>query len=184
VVDRNADWRDEAALFVGDAQAAPNSALVCGNAGSQYLDTYFKADDPRDRAAWLAQARGYSERSIQLDPTAAAAALNLVLIHLEYHDIETAERWRATARALDPGHPAQQRMGRYLAEACVEQGLAEARNRRWDRAEAWLKRALGNDPSHAEAWRYLGGVYFETGALDRARQAWGQSGKPVVWEGF
>lgn len=184
VMVRNAEWRSETTLFTRDARVAPDSALVCGNAGAMYLRLHDAADSPRERAAYRERARYYTLRAASIDPRAVEAVMNMVLVRLTYDDVAGAADWWARARALDPGHPAHRRLRRYLADASLDQGRTAARNREWTRAEHWFQRALQFRPDDPDAWRYLGGVYLETGDPQRAQQAWDRVGRPVVWEGF
>lgn len=184
VVQRNADWKDASTLYIRDAQVAPNSALVLCNAGAQYLDLFYRSDDPRERERFLAKAILLTQRGLGIYPEDEIAQLNLGAMVFEQGNYEIAEHlWQESSKRLGK-HPQLLRYITRLADTYFVEGEQAARVRAFKEAEVKLLHAVRLDPGREKAWLALGGVYMEAGYPKKADKAWRRVSKPVVWKGF
>ena len=105
VVQRNADWKDDVTLYIRDAEAAPNSALVQCNAGARHLDLYYGAITAMDREKHLDLAISHTCRGLSIYPEDGIAQLNLGTMMFERGNYERAEALWKKARKQLGHHP-------------------------------------------------------------------------------
>ncbi len=137
-------WRDDLTLFSYGVQAAPNSAKMQFNFGSQIL---FRFKDRREEAIL------HLRRAVELLPTSARWWDALGRAYLDVKDWDQAMATFRQAMEVDPTYP----------HPYNNIGLAYVAVGRWDDAMAAFRKAVALKPDLAQAHRNLADVYSQKG---------------------
>ncbi|MFY9309699.1 MAG: tetratricopeptide repeat protein [Bacteroidia bacterium] len=171
VVERNTEWKNDASLFIADAQTVPNSALVNGNAGKAYIDMSEKPENKAQEKELIKKAIYHLDRSIKIHKEYVNGYLNIGVAYFKLGDYDKAREHWETAKRIYPNNPFLKRnlelMGTVYFNDAMKMGRAHP-----DEARKLLEKAVEVDPYNAEYWYNLGGVNFTIGNYEKARTAW------------
>jgi cytochrome c-type biogenesis protein CcmH/NrfG len=174
VIPRNADWKNDATLFIGDAETVPNSALVNGNAGKAFIDLSEKPENRANEMELLNKSIPYLKKSIEVHPQYVNGHLNLGVVYFKLGDYEKARECWQTAQEIYPNNPYLKvnfsLLGQVYFNEAMKAGAANIKE-----AIRLLEKAISVDPYNAELWYNLGGANFTKGDFEAARTAWAKT---------
>ncbi|MCX6310125.1 MAG: glycosyltransferase family 39 protein [Bacteroidetes bacterium] len=184
---RNQDWKNDFSLFTKDVKVHPNSALVNGNAGSQYMDyglSYLGHDtiigrdtihqfgrDTLKVYRYADTASGYLLRATQIHKKYVNGYLNLGLCYYYTNRYEQAAQAWSSAYQYFPSNNI------LLTYQQMFKGQANNRAARKDYAGAakFLRCAAISVPSDAGAWADYAGASFMGKDFSNAKNGFTQA---------
>ncbi len=170
-VTRNADWKDDATLFLHDVAVVPRSVLANGNASAACV-VRAEGADGEAREALLRRGAAYAETALALHPGYVDGWFDLGAARYGLGDVDGAARAWNEARRLFPGHADLPERDRALAAGYLAR--AQARYRAGDVTGAGeeLEKGRRYAPESPELAYWSGGVKRAQGDLQGARAAW------------
>jgi tetratricopeptide (TPR) repeat protein len=174
VIERNADWKNDGTLFIGDAATVPNSALVNGNAGKAYVDLSEMPENKPLEKEYIQKAIYHLTRATTIHTQYVNGYLNLGVCYFKLKDYDKAKEYWDKAKTIFPNNPYLKRNFPLLGTAYMNEALSIGGK---DPAKAivLLEKAVVCDPSNPELWYNLGGACFTVNNFTRAREAWTQT---------
>lgn len=171
VIPRNAQWKNDASLFIADAKTVPNSALANGNAGKAYIDLADRPENKAQAIELLTKSIPFFKKAISIHNGFFNGYLNLGVVYCKLGDFEGAEEAWKIAQQIYPDHPYLTTGRRWLGNAYYNQAKALGSE---DASEAirLLEKAVTADPENADLWYNLGEACFRVKEFIKARTAW------------
>ena len=173
-IPRNAEWKNDASLFIADVKTVPNSALVNGNAGKAYIDLSEKSENKDKQAELLSKALYHLLRSNQIHKDYVNGYLNTGVVYYKLKEYDKAAYYWKLAKERFPNNPYVTKNFQILAQAYYNEGMNS-----WKKAPQksieLLDKALLYDPQNMEYWYNLGGACYTIGNFEKAKVAWGKT---------
>jgi protein O-mannosyl-transferase len=168
-IQRNADWKNDTALFLADVKKSPNSVLVNNNAAAACMSiAKLNQKDATIRNEWLAKAISYFDKALALYPKYTQARMNRGLCYFNMGNPDKAiPDWDTVRR----DNPAQQNLAKYMNIAgkyYYNQGMKFRSANKIDSAIAAFGKSVNAEPRAADAWLELGKAYYAAGAYQEA----------------
>ncbi len=114
------------------------------------------------------QARSLFRKALELDSKFARAYASLAMTYaIEFRLRPTADSTPALKRAFELAESARM-INPDIPEIHWALGFVQLQDRRYEKALGSLRKALDLDPSYADAYALMGGIYTYTGAPERA----------------
>lgn len=114
------------------------------------------------------EARGYYRKALELDPNFARAYAGLAMTYaMEFRLRRTASSSPALARAAELAETARQ-IDPDIPEVYWALAFVDAQSRRHRQAIELLHKAIGLNPSYADAYAFMGGIYTYIGQPARS----------------
>ena len=177
-MDRNADWKNDATLFVQDAEISPNSALLNGNAGKAFLELAENEADATVKNSLLVKAENKLNRALEIHPTYYSAYLNLGYVWYLRNELEKAEKsWMEAEKIYSrSNHPTfWQRYDAALALAFFNRGLEAAQKKEMEVSRLNLEKAVQYQPRNVQYLEDLGGANYTLNDPNAALEAWSKA---------
>lgn len=178
-IDRNADWKNNATLFIHDVKVVPNSVLANANAGKAYLEMAEKEESGGSaQEVLLKKAEVHLNRAVQLHPTFYAAYLNLGYIWYLRNDLEKAEsNWNKAETIFSRvNHPVfWRRFDQILAAAYYNEGLIAAQKKDIAKSRKKMEKAVQYDPRNVQYLEDLGGACYTLNDQKTALRIWSEA---------
>lgn len=171
VIERNAQWKNDASLFIADAKTVPNSALVNGNAGKAYIDMSEKPENKAQETELIKKAIYHLDRSIKVHKEYVNGYLNIGVAYFKLKQYDKAQEHWETAKRIYPNNPFLKRNLELMGTVYFNDAMKMGRERPYE-ALKLIEKAVEADPKNAEYWYNLGGVNFTIGNFEKARTAW------------
>ena len=175
-IDRNADWKNNASLFIQDVQVVPNSVLVNANVGKVYVDLADKeSDQSTERIELLTKAEEHLNRAIKFNPEYYGAYLNLGNIWYLRKDLDRVESYWNKAETLysRANHPDYwKKYDQALASAYYNEGLSAAQKNEIVESRKYMEKAVAYDPGNVQYLEDLGGACYTLGDTQAALEVW------------
>lgn len=171
VIPRNAQWKNDASLFIADAETVPNSALVNGNAGKAYIDLSERPENKAQEKELVRKSIPLLKKSISIHNKYVNGYLNLGVAYYKLEDYEAARECWENARKIYPNNPYLKTnfylLGMVYFNQAMKLGPAKPAE-----AIVLLEKGTNVDPSNPELWYNLGGASFTIKDYAKARMAW------------
>ncbi len=174
VIPRNAQWKNDATLFLTDVETVPNSALANGNAGKACIDMSERPEHKTDALELTRKSIPYSEKAVRIHKEHLNGYLNLGVAYCRLGEYDKAEEYWNIAQKIYPDHPSVKNNFHVLGLFYLERGKTAATVDLVE-AQRWLENATRVDPENPDAWYQLGKVAFGGGDYSKARAAWGRA---------
>ena len=174
-IDRNKDWESDTTLFIEDVKTVPNSVMVNGNAGAQFINLATEAQkkgNVEKEKALVNKAIAHLTKAVTLHPKYTNGYVNLCVAYLRLRDCANAEKYLAAARKIYPTHPQVRGNVPFIASCYLNKGLAQGEKGEVEPAIQNIEKSLTLDSLNAEAWYHLGGASFTVKNYQRAKEAW------------
>lgn len=171
VIERNAQWKNDASLFIADVKTVPNSALVNGNAGKAYIDMSEKPENKAQETELIKTAIYHLDRSIRIHKEYVNGYLNIGVAYFKLKQYDKAREHWETAKRIYPNNPFLKRNLELMGTIYFNDAMKMGRERPHE-ALKLIEKAVEADPDNAEYWYNLGGVNFTIGNFEKARTAW------------
>jgi protein O-mannosyl-transferase len=151
---RNADWKDNFTLFKADVKAAPGSARVHYNYGTEYMNNFaMKATDKQEKKSLMMLPIQEFQEAVSIDPKAQDAYHNLGIAY--YHSGDFKKSIENTLLSLKY-HPNNSASWSNL-------GNAYFRNGENDKAIEALNKSIAMGLIADDTYNFLGSSYFNKG---------------------
>jgi hypothetical protein len=177
VIQRNPAWENDYTLFTTDVNTVPNSVLVNGNAGAQYINS---ADWPENKQDTLGVERGHPTRTQQklmrqgitylkravaihkppvrlrnapkteINAEYVNGYLNLGLGSYRLYEFDNAEAYWDTARAYFPSNPYLKTYYKLLSTVYINQAFGFGKDKKFDKAIEYMERAAAIDEKNPD----------------------------------
>lgn len=171
VIARNAQWKNDASLFITDASTVPNSALVNGNAGKAYIDMSEKPPNKAQEKELVTKGIYYLTRAVEVHKEYVNGYLNLGVAYFKLSDYDKAlENWNI-AKRIYPNNPFLKRNLQLMGTVYYNEAMKKGRQQPIE-AQKLLEKAIEVDPTNSGYWYNLGGVCFTIGDFEKAKNAW------------
>lgn len=173
VFNRNKVWKNDATLFIHDVKTSPNSVIVLGNAGKNYLILAEDSANILIKDSLLEQSVKYSSRAVEIHPRFLNGHINLCIAYILLKNYDAAERSLHVAAEVFPSHPKVQECSVYLSNQFLNAGvIAGIEQKDYDKAIYYMQKAGEWNPGNAEIYYNMGGVYFTKGDYANAMIYW------------
>lgn len=173
IINRNKVWKNDITLFNHDVKNSPNSVLVLGNVGKNYL---VMAEDSANflvRDSLLLESIKYSGKAVKIHPKFLNGYINLSLAQMMIKDFDGAETSLKKASEIFPSHPKVRASSEYLSSLLLDEGIRYGvQEKKYDLAILFMERALKWNPSNAEIYYNMGGLSFTIGNYSKAKYYW------------
>lgn len=170
---RNAQWKNEDALFIHDVGVVPNSCLANSNASWDYLGMSESPKNTIPQAqADLDSAKKYAVRALRLNPRYEAAYLNLGGVYFHQGLLDSAKYCWDMVGKLHPNHPSLKAKYALLSHYYFLNGMDYGKSGKYQLGVNYMRKALFDDSTNADIWYNIGGAYFTLHKYDSARYAW------------
>ncbi len=174
VIPRNAEWKNDTSLFIADAETAPNSALVNGNAGKAYLDLSEKPENKSQETELIRKAIVHFNRAVNVHKEYVNGYLNMGVAYYKLKNYDSARVEWDKVNELYPSNPFLKRNYAVLASVYYNRGMEKGGKEPLE-AIKFLEQAVQLDPENADYWYNLGGAYYTINDYQKARNAWNNS---------
>jgi tetratricopeptide (TPR) repeat protein len=171
VIKRNAEWKNDASLFIADAATVPNSALVNGNAGKAYIDMSEKLENKAQEQELILKGIYYLKKSVLIHDEYVNGYLNLGVAYFKLKQYDEARANWEIAKHIYPNNPFLKRNLELMGTVYYNEAMTKGRQQPRD-AQQLLEKALEVAPNNADYWYNLGGVSYTIGDFEKAKQAW------------
>lgn len=171
VIPRNAQWKNDASLFIADAETVPNSALVNGNAGKAYIDLSERPENKEQEKELIRKSIPLLKKAISIHNKYVNGYLNLGVAYYKLEDYEAARECWEKAREIYPNNPYLKTnfglLGMIYYNEAMKVGATKP-----EEAIKILEKATSVDPSNPDLWYHLGGASYTVKDFVKARMAW------------
>lgn len=171
VIPRNAQWKNDASLFIADAETVPNSALVNGNAGKAYIDLSERPENKEQEKELIRKSIPLLKKAISIHNKYVNGYLNLGVAYYKLEDYEAARECWEKAREIYPNNPYLKTnfglLGMIYYNEAMKVGATKP-----EEAIKFLEKATSVDPSNPDLWYHLGGASYTVKDFVKARMAW------------
>lgn len=173
-IPRNAEWKNDATLFIADVETVPNSALANGNAGKAYIDMSEKEENKNDEALqkeFIDKAIKHLSKAVNVHNKYVNGYINLGVAYYKKGELEKAEENWIKAKSLYPNNP-------YLVKSyeALAQGYYNKAMKIWKtdslQSIVLMEKATAYQPLNVDYWYNLGGAAFTVGNYEKAKKAW------------
>lgn len=171
-ITRNAEWKNNETLFIGDLKTSPNSASAHRRAALSFIKLSERDSTSPAKDSLLHLAIGHLEEAIRIHPTYGDGYLGLGVAYSRLDDVEKADEAWTKARGLNANKYLPPAYENYLKIAYFNKGLKAGAEQRFDDARSFLLKSIQYGPENPDAWFYLGGAYMGMGQREKAKQAW------------
>jgi hypothetical protein len=155
-IQRNHDWRSNAALFLADQFSAPNSFRTQRAAGDQYIQQYDKLKGAPNADEILTKAEACFKKSLEIRPT-ENAWIGMGQVAYFRHDYAAAATNMENSLKLRPNNPPVKAM---IISSYQELGKQEGQVRNnLPKAIEYFNAALHQDSTDSQTLRMLGTAY-------------------------
>jgi protein O-mannosyl-transferase len=172
-VTRNAQWKDDATLFMHDVNVAPNSFLVNNNAGWGYLGFAKRNENtPEQTKAYLDSAHKYLLLGLHFNKDYTLLYHNLGVYYLRVGLLDSVKYCYDMLGKLNPYYPGLKSFYYELSQHYFTKGLHLAmKNKNPREGIINIKKALLLDSVNAGIWYNLGIAYYQIQNYDSAKYA-------------
>jgi tetratricopeptide (TPR) repeat protein len=171
VIARNTQWKNDATLFIADAQTVPNSTLANGNAGKAYIDLSDKPENKSREKELVNKAIYHLSKAVSIHKEYVNGYLNLGVAYFKLKEYDKARVSWDIAKQIYPNNPYLKNnlklMGTVYYNDAMTIGAKEPL-----KVLVLLEKAIEVDPNNADYWYNLGGVSYTVGDFVIARSAW------------
>ena len=172
VVTRNSDWKNNFTLFTKDVNTVPNSVKANDNAGSQYINLSETITDTLKSDSVARKGIRYLEKAITLDDSDLTGYLNLGIAYCKLIQPDTAKRFWDKAKRIYAAEPNLPDYYILLGKIFTYTGNKFAQHGKLPEAIHEYETGIQCEASNPYLWFNLGGVFFSSGQMDSARNAW------------
>ena len=174
IIERNAQWKNDASLFIADAQTVPNSALVNGNAGKAYIDLSEKSEYKSEENELVNKAIYHLNKAISIHKEYVNGYLNLGIAYYKLKEYDKAMASWDIVKQIYPNNPYLKNdlklMGSVYFNDAMNFGPKQP-----SEALKLLQKALEVDSDNSKYWYNIGGVYYTVHDFEKARSAWAKT---------
>lgn len=171
VIPRNTEWKNDASLFIADAETVPNSALVNGNAGKAYIDLSEKPEYKSREKEFIKKSIYHLSKAVSIHKNYVNGYLNLGVAYYKLQDYESAKKNWDMAHSIYPNNPYLKTNYHLLGLVYYDKAMRMGSKNPAD-AIKLLWKAIEIDSSNADLWYNLGGASFTIKDFATARIAW------------
>ncbi|MCS6905988.1 MAG: tetratricopeptide repeat protein [Bacteroidia bacterium] len=165
---RNAEWKNNETLLIGDAYKTQGSALVYRNAASALL-TKALEDSTQKEKHWK-EAEKFLQKAIAIVPDYFDAWIDYTRLYSARRELAQAKLALSKAQAIYPNHFYVQQNSEFLASLYLEAGYKAFQAQNHSLAISYLKEAVGLNSQNHHAWFGLGIVHARLGLFSQAVQ--------------
>ncbi len=170
--ERNADWKNDATLFLKDVETVPNSVLVLGNAGARCIDLAITKDFVNKRTEMLEKGINYLKHAVELHPRYVNGYLNLGLGSYRLgRDRDAIYYWKHVEHFY-PGNPYLTAYYTLMYNDLLNRGYQKAQRGQLDSAIYELRKTIIIDRLNPEGFYNLGAAYYQKRNYDKAKYYW------------
>jgi tetratricopeptide (TPR) repeat protein len=171
VIVRNAQWKNDDILFIADAETAPNSALVNGNAGKAYIDLSNLPENKANETQLVNKAIEHLSKAISIHKDYVNSYLNIGVAYFKLKDYEKAKANWDIAKSIYPNNPFLESVYPMLGTAYYNEAMTIGRDHPQE-AMKLIEKAIEMDSTNARYWYDLGGANYMSGNYEKARSSW------------
>lgn len=171
-ITRNADWKNNETLFIGDLETSPNSASAHRRAALALIRLSEQDTISTTKDSLLHQAIGHLQKAITIHPTYGDGYLGLGVAYSRLNEVEKADEAWSRARKLNINNYLPADYENYLKIAYFNLGIKRGGEGRLDEAARFLLRSIQYGPNNPDAWYFLGGAYSGIGQREKGKEAW------------
>ena len=171
VIPRNAEWKDDASLFIADVKTVPDSVIVNGNAAKAYLELSERPENKAGAIELTTKSIPFLTKAISIHKGYLNGYLDLGVAYGKLGDLEKAEECWNIAQEIYPDHPYLKANFHLLAIAYNKKAM-DLVSQNTPEAIRLLEKATRVDPGNADLWYNLGGACFRMKEFAKARAAW------------
>lgn len=171
VIIRNAQWKNDDILFIADAETAPNSALVNGNAGKAYIDLSNLPENKARETELVNKAIEHLSKAISIHKDYVNSYLNIGVAYYKLKDYEKAKANWDIAKSIYPNNPFLESVYPMLGTAYYNEAMTIGRDHPQE-AMKLIEKAIEMDSTNARYWYDLGGANYMSGNYEKARSSW------------
>jgi protein O-mannosyl-transferase len=171
VFPRNQQWKNDVTLFINDAEIVPNSALVNGNAGKDYIDLSEKPENKSKETELVKKGIQHLKEAVAIHTKYVNGYLNLGVGYYKLKQYDSAKVEWDMVKTIFPNHPLLKRNYGLLAAIYFDKGMTIGATNPKE-AITYLEKAVEISPNNADYWYNLGGACFTVKEYAKARAAW------------
>lgn len=175
VIGRNTVWKSNETLFLHDVKTSSNSARANTYAGVSMIKLCDEAKSDTTKRIYAQQAIDYFKVAESIKKNYITTLLNMGVAYSRLDSVDAAEEAWSRARIVDPHNSNFIAYDKYLGEIYYQQGMQAAGKKELANCIMYLEKAVKYAPGNAGAWYNLGGAYFTTGQLAKAKSCWQQT---------
>lgn len=171
IIERNAQWKNDASLFIADAQTVPNSTLANGNAGKAYIDLSDKPENKSQETALVNKAIYHLNKAVSIHKEYVNGYLNLGVAYFKLKDYDKARATWDIVKQIYPNNPYLKNNLKLMGTVYYNDAMNYGPKQPIE-ALKLLEKAVEVDPENANYWYNLGGVSYTVHDFEKARNAW------------
>ena len=107
---RNADWKNDKALFFKDIEVTPNSVLVNADVAASYINMAYDEKDSMKGVDDIHKGISYFDKALEIDPVHVSSFLNRSMAYLKLKRPDSAAMNLDMVRKLYPRYPGMDEM--------------------------------------------------------------------------
>ena len=160
-ITRNADWKNDSALFSADIKTVPNSVLVCANVGASDITLADYAKNGKEKNELLTTAVSLLNHALSIHHKFVAAYLNRGIAYYKLGRIDEAKANIDSVKLLYPSYPTLPAMYKLIGDYYMKNGWdSYGKYGKYAEAIIEFKKGIAIDPTNADLWYNMGGAYF------------------------
>ncbi len=175
VIGRNTIWKSNETLFLHDVTISSKSARANTYAGVSMIKLCDEATSDTTKRIFAQQAIDYFKVAESIKKNYITTLLNMGVAYSRLDSVEAAEEAWSRARIVDPHNSNFIAYDKYLGEIYYQLGMQSAGKKELTNCITYLEKAVKYAPGNATAWYNLGGAYFTTGQMVKAKSCWQQT---------
>jgi Flp pilus assembly protein TadD len=173
---RNANWKNDSALFSADIKTVPNSVLVNANVAASDITLADYAKDEKDKNDYLTTAIKLLNHALTIHPKFVAAYLNKGIAYYKLGQIDSAKASMDVVKSLYPSYPTLPPMYKLIGDYYMKEGWDKyGQYGKYAEAVGEFKKGIAVDPGNPDLWYNLGGAYFSNKQFPEAIAAFQQA---------
>jgi tetratricopeptide (TPR) repeat protein len=160
-ISRNANWKNDAALFTHDIKVVPNSVLVNANVAASYITMADYAKDSTERKKYLMDAVAILNHTLDIHKTFVAAYLNRGIAWYKLGEVDKCVENINHVKQLYPTYPTLPGMYKLICDYYLKIGWDQYGKfgKYMDAVEVY-KKGLQVDSASVDLWYNMGGAYY------------------------
>lgn len=168
ILPRNKEWYDTDTLFIADVEKVPESIMATSNAAVAYFHQVQSDANMPGRKEILLKGKELERTALKHYPGFTNAKLNMGLADFLLTNFDSAFYWWNLAWEEFPYHPQLIRYSSY----CYDEGVKLGKISEFKMSAKLLEQAVRMNPASSKYWADLGGAYYMSGQLEKAKEAW------------
>jgi protein O-mannosyl-transferase len=173
---RNAQWKNNATLYMTDVKAVPNSVFSNGNAGEAMINASEKAKSRAIQLQMLDSAIFYLKRALAIHDKFVNGYLNLGYAYVLKGDYDKAKENWDIAKSIFPTNPFLAQYYSIVGSAYSNKGIELLKSAQPHDGVILFEKAVACEPDNIDFLNNLGmGYYFVDKLPEKARQQWEKS---------